>query len=61
MVTVHGANNTNYKGLSTDTKPVGGANGDLFIEMDTSTSYLYDEQNAEWILYETDIDLTDAV
>ena len=35
-------------GLSTDTKPTGFATGSLFLEVDTSKSYLYDEEGAEW-------------
>jgi len=35
-------------GLSTDTKPTGFATGSIFIEVDTSDAYLYDETGAEW-------------
>ena len=39
-----------YYGLSTDTKPTGVnvVNGSTFIEMDTSTKYIYDAGNKEW-------------
>ena len=41
-------------GLSTDEKPIGKfdgqpiKNGSLFFEMDTSNSFLYDEENSIW-------------
>lgn len=37
--------------LSTDTKPTTDssmANGSILIELDTSTLYLFDEENSEW-------------
>lgn len=42
-----------FRGLSTDTKPVeidnkAVANGSVFIEMDTGKIYLYDLANTEW-------------
>ena len=37
-----------YVGLSTDTKPTAG-NGDLFLEMDTSKVFMYDESGASWV------------
>lgn len=52
------ANHVELMGLSTDTKPTGtvtgttGAcpigNGSVFLEMDTSDVYIYDEQNSVW-------------
>lgn len=40
-----------YVGLSDDTKPTGKLNGSTFYEMDTGTTYYYDEDNAsdKWI------------
>lgn len=39
-----------YDGLSTDTKPTDDVrNGCVFVEMDTGSIYLYDEENGEWI------------
>lgn len=40
-----------YVGLSTDTKPTGNLNGSSFYEMDTGTTYYFDEDNAseKWI------------
>lgn len=36
-------------GLSTDTKPTDNiVNGSKFIEMDTSTTYFFDQENTEW-------------
>lgn len=37
------------RGLSTDDKPTENvANGSVCIEMDTSTMYMFDEENNEW-------------
>ena len=44
-----------FVGLSTDTKPTDTfnevviANGSVFLEMDTSTYYVYDESEPEWL------------
>ena len=39
--------------LSGDTKPtVGIANGSVLIELDTSTLYIYDEENSTWRAFE---------
>lgn len=35
-------------GLSTDTKPTDEQNGTLFLEMDTSKVFIYDEANTQW-------------
>ena len=44
---------TNYvkiAGLSTDNKPTGNyAMGSEFFEVDTGTTYYYNEDNAEWV------------
>lgn len=39
-----------YRGLSTDTKPVGVnvGNGSSFIEIDTGKIFLYDAEGEEW-------------
>ena len=37
-----------YVGLSTDTKPTA-SNGDLFLEMDTSKVFMYDESGTSWV------------
>lgn len=46
-------NNTSVKvectGLSTDRKPTNLPNGSVFYEMDTATTYMYDEQNKRWL------------
>lgn len=40
-------------GLSTDTKPGEGIiTGSVFIELDTSTLYIYDEENSTWRAFE---------
>ena len=41
-----------FRGLSTDTKPTA-ENGATFFEMDTSKTYMYDKENAEWCEIET--------
>ena len=39
-----------YRGLSTDVKPMEKAgNGSVFIEMDTGKVYIFDEENLIWI------------
>ena len=39
-----------FNGLSTDTKPTDAVrNGSKFVEMDTKTVYLFDEENQEWV------------
>lgn len=49
MVTVMNQQ-TQYAGLSTDTKPVDGVqNGDSFVEIDTSDIYYFDAENEEWV------------
>lgn len=40
-----------YDGLSTDTKPLyddGARNADIFLEMDTSSVYKFDEDGNTW-------------
>ena len=37
-----------YMGLSTDTKPTAN-NGDLYLEMDTSKVFMYDEAGSVWV------------
>lgn len=36
------------RGLSTDEKPTTVPNGAIFIEIDTGTLYMFDEDNEEW-------------
>lgn len=47
MVSVMGTG-TVFAGLSTDTKPLDVGNSSIFIEMDTSTIYIYDSVNRTW-------------
>lgn len=37
-----------YRGLSTDTKPVGAINGSAYIEIDTGKVYLFDATGETW-------------
>lgn len=39
----------NFAGLSTDVKPIFVQNGAKFHEIDTGTTYVYDQQNKLWI------------
>lgn len=58
MVTALSALNTKYKGLSTDTKPTTGRNGDRFLEIDTGALLLFDEANMEWKVFISKVDPT---
>ena len=40
---------TEYRGLSTDTKPKKASNGAMFVEMDTQKVFFYDAENKRWI------------
>lgn len=41
---------TQYFGLSTDTKPVTNVlNAEIFYEMDTKKAFLFDESNKKWL------------
>ena len=49
MVTVNNLT-ANYYGLPTDEKPTENVrNGSTFFEIDTSKSYVFDEENKTWI------------
>ena len=41
-----------YSGLSTDEKPEKAYQGSMFIELDTSKLYLFDEENGTWTEWE---------
>lgn len=43
-----GQNDVTYYCLSTDSKPAKAENGTVLVEMDTSTVYIFDEQNSTW-------------
>ena len=46
---------TEYDGLKDDTKPIDGVrNGSIFVEMDTATIYMFDEENGEWLEQSSD-------
>ena len=38
-----------YIGLKDDQKPIIARNGDMFLEMDTGKTYLFDEEGATWV------------
>lgn len=46
------------RGLSTDTKPTSKMagyaipNGSIYVEIDTGTNYMYDEENSTWYAIE---------
>lgn len=49
MITATNERTYEFRGLSTDIKPVERVgNGSIFIEMDTGKVYMFDEQNIEW-------------
>ena len=48
MITVTGEKTYEFRGLSTDTKPIEKVGkGSIFIEMDSGKVYMFDEQNKE--------------
>ena len=42
-------NQTEYYGLSGDSKPTGVRNGDKFVEINTGKTFLYNETGAAWV------------
>lgn len=42
---------TEYRGLSTDTKPTDARNGDTFIEIDTGIVFIYDAESQAWLQF----------
>ena len=49
MITTINEKTYEFRGLSTDEKPVESAgNGSIFIEMDTGKVFIFDEQNKVW-------------
>lgn len=50
MVTAENERRYDYRGLSTDTKPINGVgNGSVFFEMDTEKVFMFDFENKQWI------------
>ena len=50
MITPVGEKTFEFRGLSTDTKPVDGVgNGSIFLELDTFKVFMFDEENKTWI------------
>lgn len=55
-MTNNAINNQEFRGLSTDTKPVNGTdaslirNGDVYVEMDTGEVYFFNVDTNTWIL-----------
>ncbi len=47
-VSADGKHLAEYRGTSSDTKPLDCANGSVFIEMDTATMYFFDGENHTW-------------
>ena len=52
MISIRGEHTYQFRGLSTDKKPVNDYidNGSIFIEMDTSIIYTFDKKNKEWLV-----------
>jgi len=50
MITSTGTNTTEYRGLSTDEKPINYVgNGSIFFEMDTLKIFMFDGENKKWL------------
>lgn len=51
MITVVGSDTYEYRGLSTDKKPIERVgNGSTFIEMDTGKVFMFDKKSKKWLL-----------
>jgi len=52
VISIRGENTYQFRGLSTDKKPINKyvGNGSLFIEMDTSVIYTFDAKNQQWLV-----------
>jgi len=52
VISIRGEHTYQFRGLSTDKKPVNNYidNGSIFIEMDTSIIYTFDKKNKEWLV-----------
>lgn len=49
MITAVGSKTYEFRGLSTDEKPVEKVgNGSIFFEMDTGKLYMFDAENKKW-------------
>ena len=49
MITSVGEKTYEFRGLSTDEKPIDRVgNGSVFIEIDTGKVFMFDEENKEW-------------
>jgi hypothetical protein len=55
MITAPSLINTFYKLLSSDKKPTGCRNGDRIREMDTGTILIYNEETAEWNVFNSKV------
>ena len=44
---------TEYRGLSSDSKPTDAGNGSAFIEMDTGKLYFFNEDSNEWVEFQS--------
>lgn len=40
-----------YRGLSTDEKPLDAANGSMFLEIDTGNVFCFDKEHTAWNLW----------
>ena len=50
MITAVGSTTYEYRGLSTDEKPIERVgNGSIFLEMDTCKVFAFDEKAKKWI------------
>ena len=49
IIRVPGSNRVEIHGKSTDEKPKIYANASIFYEMDTKKTFMFDEENKEWL------------
>lgn len=55
MITATGTETLEFRGLSTDTKPIKHVgNGSMFFEMDTMKVYMFDAEHIEWLEFKLD-------
>ena len=55
MITATGTDTHEFRGLSTDTKPIKYVgNGSMFFEMDTMKVFMFDEEHKQWLEFKID-------
>lgn len=55
MITATGTDTLEFRGLSTDTKPIKYVgNGSMFFEMDTMKVFMFDAEHRQWVEFKID-------